>query len=176
MDPVTYAIPDFVPCRSCREDTPVNSTKCPSCGVMELRLDIGDFLGRIHKRQVMDIRHGGLVLGRPGTEDDIPMFDIAADNVLSLTGMMQGMEFIVCPEATVKHMGILTQLNEDKGDPSTLDEPDWFQFGNVFDTNSCMPLEGLWPHGGVWVGSQFVLNRYATKKHFLQLVNINRDK
>jgi hypothetical protein len=115
----------------------------------------------------MDARFGGLVLGREGTEDDIPLLQHQGSGVFAVVGAMQGGEYILSAEATKLHMSRITEINSKNGAPPGL--PCSPPQSAVIDTN-LMP-----PHGGLWVayGGQFIVNRFATAKYFDELEKLN---
>jgi hypothetical protein len=115
----------------------------------------------------MDARFGGLVLGREGPEDDIPLLQHRGSGVFAVVGEMQGGEYILSAEATKLYMSRITEINSENGVP-----PPSLQCSSqstVIDTN-LMP-----PHGGLWVayGGQFIVNRFATAKYFDELEKLN---
>ncbi len=173
VKPVTFELPDSINCAYCEKKIAMSVFYCPECRKPLGIMDIGEFLRRIDKRQIMDVRHGGLVLGRNTPDDDMLMFKFIGPNVLYVSGLMQGMEFIVCPEATASNMGLLEEINQEHGDPDELADTPRPEALNVFNTNLCSPVEGYSEFGGVWVGSQYIINRYATKKHLALLTEIN---
>ncbi|MCA1438519.1 MULTISPECIES: hypothetical protein [unclassified Bradyrhizobium] len=62
----------------------------------------------------MDARFGGLVLGRDGPEDDIPLLQHQGAGVFALIGVMQGGEYILSEEATKRHWTRLQEINAEK--------------------------------------------------------------
>lgn len=173
IPPVTYEISPDVNCIKCDALNPTLLDRCTVCDQMLWNMDIGEFFNRLFQRQLADARQGGLILGRNGPEDDIPLFDMRAKNVASLIGLMQGMEFIASTEATAKHYERLEQINTDKGDAEELNAIHLPMTGNVIDTNQFKPIDDIYPYAGLWVTQQFIINRYATKKHFEELVHLN---
>ncbi|WP_141343363.1 hypothetical protein [Bradyrhizobium sp. USDA 3458] len=114
----------------------------------------------------MDARFGGLVLGRDGPEDDIPLYQHQGGGIFAVVGLMQGGEYILCAEAVKFHRSRLVEIKSEKGAPLDLS---YSPRSNVIDTN-LMP-----PHGGLWVAyeDQFIVNRFATAKYFDELERIN---
>jgi len=64
---------------------------------------------------IVDVRAGGLVLGRHHNEDDIPMYLPVAEGLLQICGVMQGGEYVVNKEATEKHVARIQEINSYKG-------------------------------------------------------------
>ncbi|WP_144441540.1 hypothetical protein [Bradyrhizobium sp. CCGE-LA001] len=114
----------------------------------------------------MDARYGGLVLGRDGPEDDIPLLQHQGAGVFVLIGAMQGGEYILSEEATKRHEAWLGEINAEKGSPPNISST---PHSTVIDTN-LMP-----PGGALWVayGGQFIVNRFATAKYFHELERMN---
>ncbi|SDJ62602.1 hypothetical protein SAMN05216338_10575 [Bradyrhizobium sp. Rc2d] len=114
----------------------------------------------------MDGRFGGLVLGRDGHEDDIPLYQHQGGGVFAIVGMMQGGEYILSAEATKLHLPRLNEINSEKGTPLNFSPSPQ---SAVIDTNLMAPYGGLW----VAYGGQFIVNRFATAKYFDELEKLN---
>lgn len=176
MATITIEVADQAECWNCGEKNSAERLECASCGKLTFFINLGEFIERQAGRQFMDARYGGYVLGRNGPEDDILMFQFWNGNLLYLAGMMQGQEYILSPEATEKHRAMLEEINSEKGNPSELENGLVHKPGNVLDTNLCSPLEGISEFGGLLIApGQFIINRYATKKHFELLQHLNSD-
>lgn len=176
IPPVTFEISSEAQCRGCEKDIPFDTKSCPHCDAFNLFIDIGDYLARYVDRQFMDVRFGGYVIGRTTVDDDIPMFQFWGKNILNCMGLMQGQEYVLCPEATSKHHGLLEEINSEKGDVNSLPEITLTPSSNVIDVRLCNPLNGIWEYGGVLINpQQFIINRFATRKHFETLERINSE-
>ncbi|WP_156447342.1 hypothetical protein [Bradyrhizobium yuanmingense] len=114
----------------------------------------------------MDARYGGLVLGREGPEDDIPLVQHQGAGVFVLVGAMQGGEYILSEEATKQHLIRLNEINSEKG---TSPISSYAPKSTVIDTNLMPPGGALWvAHNG-----QFIVNRFATAKYLDELEKMN---
>lgn len=161
-------------CRSCARHIPFQATECRYCGGFNLFMGIGEFRARYADKQFMDIRSGGYIIGRETAEDDIPLFQFWGENALNCMGLMQGQEYVLSSEATVKHRNLLEEINSEQGDINSLPEVTPKLSGNVIDVRLCNSLHGISEYGGVLISpGQFVINRFATKKHFATLERIN---
>ena len=176
MAELTIQISDQTECWKCGHNIPIYVGNCPECDVLNVHMNLVEFLKCQHDRQVMDARYGGYVLGRTCKEDDILMLTFLGGNIILVSGFMQGQEYIISAEASAKHHNEIEKINMDRGDPNDLEDIDLSQSGNILDTTLCKPLTGLSEYGGVLtVYGQFIVNRYATKKHFERLQELNRD-
>jgi hypothetical protein len=154
-------------CAHCTADVPLEAKACPICSTpAPPRLGFHAFFAEIERRRIMDARFGGLVLGRTGAEDDIPLFQHQGRGVFVLAGLMQGGEYILSAEATEHHKIRLIEINSEKGEPPNLPlSPQ----SMVIDTNLMPSLGGLW----IAYGGQFIINRFATTKYFNELEALN---
>ncbi len=107
---------------------------------------------------MLDARLGGLVLGRPGPDDDIPMYRHVGKGIFEVVGLMQGGEFIVSKVATEKHREWLEEINLEKEENAASLTLVHSPVTSVINTN----LLPQW--GGLWISHQFVVNRIATAK------------
>lgn len=111
---------------------------------------------------------GGLIVGREGPEDDIPLWVHAGQGVMHVVALMQGDEYLMSPEATAAHMDRLVELNAEKGPYVPLRRVPLTRSSSVINTNFHSPTAGLWLRPG-----QFIVNRFATRKHYLELERLN---
>ncbi|AWM24993.1 hypothetical protein AOX55_00001736 [Sinorhizobium fredii CCBAU 25509] len=127
------------------------------------------FFADLDHMRMMDARHGGLVLGRGGPEDDIPMYLYAGKGFFELAGLMQGGEYLLSRAASISHGALLEEINSEKGEAK--DESHAFSaFSSVINTNFMPEFGGLWIRR-----QQFIVNRFATQKHFATLEKINAE-
>ena len=120
--------------------------------------------------RIADARYGGLVIGRAGPEDDIPMYQHVGSGIFAVVGLMQGGEFIVSKAAAKKHGDLLEEINSDKGQFSNEIALNYSPLVAIINTNLLPPLGGLWISWG-----QFIVNRFATARHLAKLEEINAD-
>lgn len=72
MDKVELAYADESPCFFCNEKMPLNASICQSCDKeVPPRITVMDLLVAFVDGHIVDVRAGGLVLGRHHNEDDI---------------------------------------------------------------------------------------------------------
>jgi hypothetical protein len=148
---------------------PIDINQCPHCGANTYRLTFGAFYADFERFKMMDARYGGLVLGRSDPSDDIPMYICRDGGVYHLVGFMQGGEYIMSRAATMKHRPSLEEINSEKGEIGDIDFP-------LTSTSSVINTNFMPPYGGLWITeTQFVINRYATMKHFTKLDQMNAD-
>ncbi|MET4477980.1 hypothetical protein [Bradyrhizobium sp. F1.13.3] len=158
-------------CAHCSAEVPLVSETCPKCSTpVPPRINFHEFFAELERRTIMDARFGGLVLGREGPEDDIPLLQHQGAGVFVLIGAMQGGEYILSEEATKRHEARLHEINAEKG---SLPKVSYTPGSTVIDTN-------LMPSGGaLWVAhhGQFIVNRFATAKYFdeLEKMNVSRS-
>lgn len=140
---------------------------CPQCGSNTYRVPFGDFYSDLEQLRVMDARYGGLVLGRDDDEDDIPMYVCRDGGIYHLVGLMQGGEYLMSRAATHRYGSTLQALNAEKGKVGS-HAVSLTAMSSVINTNF-MPK-----FGGLWIQEpQFIVNRYATMKHFEALERMN---
>lgn len=154
-------------CEECSHEVALSQLSCPRCGANTYRLSFDAFYSELENYHIMDARYGGYVLGRNDAEDDIPMYTFAGYGLYSFRGAMQGGEYILSKAATLKHMARLEEINSDKGDAKLPFYPENTEYSSVINTNF-MPK-----FGGLWIDSQFIINRFATQKHFIELEKLN---
>jgi hypothetical protein len=172
MTIVDFELADSSPCLGCGADMPLELLTCTSCGeAIAPRGNVIDFLEAFSEGHIIDVRPGGLVLGRHNNVDDIPMVLIAAPGVIQVVGMMQGGEYIVNREATAKHRAKIEEINSYKNPEYTrITSITISQKTRVFNTNGISGDLSVLIGGG-----QFVINRGATNKHLLELEEINNS-
>lgn len=167
MNDPTPDLATSTPCGHCTAQVPLESEACPKCTTpAPFRLGYHEFFAALERRQIMDARFGGLVLGREGPEDDIPMLHHRGAGVFQIVGAMQGGEYILSAEAAKLHGPRLHEINSENGTPPRFAHS---PRSVVIDTN-LMP-----PGGALWVAyrPQFVINRFATEKYFAELEQLN---
>ncbi|MBT2303815.1 zinc ribbon domain-containing protein [Variovorax paradoxus] len=171
MPEFKIAIASETPCPACGIAVPLETTNCPSCSAQAPhRLTFSEFFTDLEQFRIMDARHGGLVLGRDGPDDDIPMYRHAGDGIFEVAGVMQGGEFIVSKAATEKHRAELELLNSEKGGPPYEMTYALSLHSSVINTNFLPQFGGLWISWG-----QFIINRFATAKHLATLERMNAE-
>ncbi len=99
------------------------------------------------------------------------MFQSEGNGVYSLVGFMHGGEYILSGAATKLYFDRLEQINSEKG-PNGYGE---FQFEmskstTVINVDVVADILGLW----VDIDGQFIINSFATTKHFAEIEEINR--
>ncbi|WP_206535400.1 hypothetical protein, partial [Mesorhizobium sp. M7A.F.Ca.US.011.01.1.1] len=109
------------------------------------------------------------VVGRHGTNDDIPMYVHVGGGVFELSGLMHGGEFIVSHEAATKHQEAIEKINAEKGAAGEMPLR-YSSKTSVINTNLMPPGGGLWINHG-----QFIVNWFATAKHLETLEQLNAD-
>jgi hypothetical protein len=162
-------LPDESACEECGKLLALDIACCPDCGANTYRLTFDGFYADFERLKMMDGRYGGLVLGRDGPDDDIPMYICRNGSVYTLVGLMQGGEYLMSRAATNRHLETLKKLNAEKGEGADFE----FSFkssSSVINTNFMPPCGGLWV-----TEAQYVINRYATKIHFETLEKLNNE-
>ena len=150
-------------------------TVCQSCeNELPPRFTTGDLLISFTSGGIIDARSGGLVLGRPGPEDDIPMFRAIIPGVLELCGLMHGAEFIVNNMAAAKHVDRLLEINSYRPEDYTpLASIPLTLTTRVFNTNRTTgPDSNL---ALLIQTNQFIVNRRATVKYYSELEELNNS-
>ena len=169
MPTIQITVLDQSACEQCGEMLDLEVNHCPTCGTNTYRLPFGEFFGSLEQLRIMDARYGGLVLGRDDAEDDIPMYVCRDGGVYHLVGMMQGGEYIMSRAATEKYGRRLEELNSDKGNVGD-------RSFSLTSSSSVINTNFMPRFGGLWIlEPQFVINRYATMKHFQELERMNHD-
>lgn len=155
-------------CQTCGAAIPLSAEKCPSCSAQAPhRLTFEDFFIELEQGRMLDARPGGLVIGRPGLDDDIPMYPHFGKGIFEVVGLMQGGEFIVSKFATEQHRSRLEEINQEKGDSLVDLTLKYSPVASIINTN----LLPEW--GGLWISYQFVVNRFATAKWLDELEWLN---
>jgi hypothetical protein len=159
-------------CQTCGVAIPLTAETCPGCSAQAPhRLTFEEFFVELEQGRMLDARLGGLVIGRSGPDDDIPMYRHFGKGIFEVVGLMQGGEYIVSKLATDKHRAWLEEINQETGDcPGDLT----LQYSPVASTINTNLLPE-W--GGLWISYQFVVNRFATAKWLeeLQWLNATSD-
>lgn len=146
-------------CHACGGAIPLSAVTCPGCATdAPHRVTFEEFFIELEQGRMLDARHGGLVIGRDGPDDDIPMYRHFGKGIFEVVGLMQGGEFIVSKRATDKHREWLEEINQEKGVPPAALALTHSPVSSVINTN----LLPEW--GGLWISHQFVVNRFATAK------------
>lgn len=155
-------------CQTCGAAIPLSSATCPGCAAQAPhRLTFEEFFVELERGRMLDARPGGLVIGRPGLDDDIPMYRHFGKGIFEVVGLMQGGEFIVSKFATEKHRAWLEEINQEKGECSGGPMLKYSPVMSTINTNL------LPPWGGLWISYQFVVNRFATAKWLDELEWLN---
>jgi hypothetical protein len=162
------------PCNHCGADVPMSREGwCDACNnPIPQRWNSADFLRAFFKGRIIDVRAGGLVLGRNHNEDDIKMVNMPANGVFQLCGVMMGGEYILSKEATAKHMDRLNEINAFSKDSefTPLVSVPITEKARVFNTNGIK--------GRMWVyvdSGQFIVNRAATATYYQELEELNNS-
>jgi hypothetical protein len=152
-------------CQTCGAAVPLSVEACPGCSTpAPHRLNFEAFFIELEQGRMLDARQGGLVVGRPGPADDIPMYRHFGKGIFEVVGLMQGGEFIASQLCTEKHRGWLEEINREKGNrPATIPMA-YSPFASIINTN----LLPQW--GGLWISYQFVVNRFAAAKWLEELL------
>ncbi|RWM26974.1 hypothetical protein [Mesorhizobium sp.] len=157
------------PCRNCEAAVPLEVDKYPECSTLTYRLTFTDFFGEIEAMRILNARLGGLVVGRHGTTDDIPMYLHVGGGIFEMSGLMHGGEFILSHMAAAKHRETIERINSEKG--RARDMPLRYSTrASVINTNLMPPGGALWINHG-----QFIVNGFATAKHLEKLEQLNAD-
>ncbi len=171
MTNVEFEIADYSPCFFCSEELPLNLLSCSSCGNPQVRYTAIEIYHKFYEGHIIDARAGGLVLGRHHSEDDIPMLYSSAIGVFDLSKYMQGGEYILNTEASVKHKEKLEEINSYMtAEYSPIKSLEVSDKTRIFNTNGIKGELIIIVDSG-----QFVVNRAATKKHFTELEKLNNS-
>lgn len=173
MAEITIEHGDTSPCEHCGTDVPLEAVQCGSCDEdIPQRVHIGTLLVAFTTGIVIDVRRGGLVLGRHDKTDDIAMWRATGNGVLQLCGFMQGGEYIVNCVATHEHHDRLMEINaytEEEYEPlMSIPITDTTRLFNTNGTGGPGHNSGVLVHSG-----QYVVNRAASKKYYSELQTIN---
>lgn len=171
MTNAEFEIADYSPCFFCSEELPLNLLSCSSCGSPQVRYTANEIYHKFYEGRIIDARAGGLVLGRHHSEDDIPMLYSSAIGVFDLSRYMQGGEYILNTEASVKHKERLEEINSYmSAEYSPIKSLEVSDKTRIFNTNGIKGELIIIVYSG-----QFVVNRAATKKHFTELEKLNNS-
>lgn len=103
-------------CQTCGAAIPLSSDACPGCSTdAPHRVTFEEFFIELEQGRMLGARQGGLVIGRSGPDDDIPMYRHFGKGIFEVVGLMQGGEFIVSKLATEKHREWLEENKPGKG-------------------------------------------------------------
>jgi hypothetical protein len=173
MGELKLEYPDESPCFHCGKEMALKVNVCPSCNKeVPTRLTVGDLLVGFTSAWMIDVRLGGLVVGREGPETDIAMYRAVVPSIIQLSGFMQGGQFIVNAHAAIENTERLEEINSDvDSEAAVLHHVELLPRTRVFNTNGPGgPETNL---SVLFQGGQFVVNRFATKQHFTELQEIN---
>lgn len=171
MTNVEIEIADASPCFFCGEQLPLELLSCSSCANPQARYTAVEIYHKFYDGHIIDARAGGLVLGRHHNEDDIPMLYSSAKGVFDLSGFMQGGEYILNTEASVKHKDRIEEINSYMStEYSPIKSLEVSDKTRIFNTN------GIKGELIILVDAQqSIVNRAATKKHFAELEKLNNS-
>lgn len=170
-----FDTPERSPCAHCGKDTLLTLNVCELCNEeLSPRITVPQLLVMVVTGLLIDVREGGLVLGRPGPEDDIPMLFAPVPGVLELCALMHGGEFILNTMASAKHTDRLLEINAYKPEEYTpLPSIPLTSTTRVFNTNG---TKGPESNAAVLIQTgQFIVNRRATVKFYSELEEINNS-
>jgi hypothetical protein len=166
-----FEIADSSPCFFCNEELPLDLLSCSSCANPQVRYTAVEIYHKFYEGHIIDARAGGLVLGRHHNEDDIPMLFLSAVGVFDLSRYMQGGEYILNIEASVKHKDRLEEINSYmSAEYSPIKSLEVSDKTRIFNTNGIKGELII-----LFDSAQFVVNRAATKKHFTELEKLNNS-
>lgn len=167
--------PDGSPCLTCGNEVDLETDKCPGCGEPTFhRFSSATLFLAFTSGRMIDVRRGGLVLGRPGLEDDIPLCRAVVPGVLDVLGLMHGGEFIVNNQASFDNSDRLIEINSflDRSYPALTEVP-LTSTTRIFNTNG---LDGPDSHSSLLIQTgQFIVNRAATAKYYSEIEEINNS-
>lgn len=164
----TLEIADTIPCLNCRNEVAVGDHVCESCGTSNTSVVFSEFFAGIESGKVLNAKNGGLIIGREGPIDDIPMYMFVDNGIFQCVGYMQGGEYLLSAAATEMHMGRLKELNAETGESFPL------VMVPVTDKTSIINVNGHAPTAALWIANgQFAVNRFATARHLEELELMN---
>lgn len=165
--------PDSSPCLNCGVEVDLAVDNCPDCNEdAYYRFTTDVLLLGFTTGRLIDARRGGLVLGRAGIEDDIPLCRAIVPGVMDVCARMHGGEFILNNQASFDSAERLAEINSYK-------DPDYVPLTvipltattRVFNTNG---LDGPDSNPCLLIQTgQFIVNRAATAKYYSELEQIN---
>ncbi|HEV7735786.1 MAG TPA: hypothetical protein VGO47_00195 [Chlamydiales bacterium] len=170
MNQVKFDVVESSSCPDCKTQVPLTETICHSCNEeMPTRLTIKELIDALFFEDLVDVRAGGLVLGRHDENDDIPLFSRCGEGVFQALSMMQGGEYIVNSRAVKKHLERLKKINSFKSsEAKATNSIPLTNTTRVFNTNGIQ--------GGALAlcdEGQFVINRAATQRYYQELDSLN---
>lgn len=126
---------------------------------------------------IVDATKGGLLLGNSHTEDGIKMIRENSDGEYEVIGEVEGWEYMLSPFATEKYRSELVAINDEmKGCKDTFLEYEIDESVSILDLTPIfpnIPMTGKLLLLGKY--SQFVINKYSTKKYLLELDQMNKN-
>ncbi len=122
----------------------------------------------LERGEVLNVRQGGLVVGRNNEADDIPLLAFVGNGLFQAIGFMQGGEYLMGAEASAKHCKHLEVINSETGEWRPFSTVPLTHETSVINVNLHAPTSGLWIHS-----VQFVVNRFATAKYLGELERLN---
>lgn len=164
----TLEIAETIPCLNCRNDVPVGDHVCESCGTTNTSVVFSEFFAGIESGKVLNAKNGGLVIGREGPIDDIPMYMFVDNGIFQCVGFMQGGEYLLSAAATEMHMARLREINAETGEAFPVLMVSVTDKTSIINVNHHAPTAALWIANG-----QFAVNRFATAKHLDELEVMN---
>lgn len=171
MTNIEFEIADSSLCFFCSEELPLNLLSCSSCGNPQVRYTAVEIYQKFYEGHIIDAKAGGLVLGRHHNEDDIPMLYQSAIGIFDLSSYMQGGEYILNTEASVKHKERFDEINSYMtSEYSPIKSLEVSDKTRIFNTNGIKGELIILVDSG-----QLVVNRSATKKHFAELEKLNNS-
>jgi hypothetical protein len=173
---ITLEVDDSSPCYECGKEVPfdqaTDEATCAECGTFSVRRGFAVFLDAIQKGYLLDVRAGGLILGRNDNEDDIGMLQFSARGILQLCGRMQGGEYILNRMASAKYKDRLLEMNDEENEYIPLSSVPLNANTRIFNSHSVFggePLAFLIEPG------QFIMRRSATSKYLSELGQMNNS-
>lgn len=122
------------------------------------------------ERWIVDARNGGLVIGRKHNEGGIEMLrQLYPDNIYSSCGVMEGGEYILCHEASLKHKERIDEINAYKLYGDGVDLFDVCKCNIILTKHEPCDKYLLTDHQG-----QFIVNKRSTSRFLRELDCINR--
>jgi hypothetical protein len=174
-------IVDSHPCFNCGADLSLTENQCAACGdYPPLRWDAAGMMTLFQHGLVLDVSAGGLVLGRDDRIDDIPMIVCAVEGIYYLGAHMQGGEFIVRTNSSIKYKERLDEINSYEGPEYIVNQTihlnnDSTIYNTNVDDNFIEKLDVRTKKVLVHAG-QYIIRRSATAKYYEELVEINRSE
>lgn len=116
------------------------------------------------KGWVVDVRAGGLVLGRSHADGDIFMLQECEDRYFHVIGKMQGGEYILTNQACLAKREEIENINQSKlsNQPISIE---CSELSRVFNTNSEPDDKFVW----IDTNGQYIINKISTSHHIQRL-------